>query len=117
MLASIALIFGFQVLGEALNRFFGVPIPGPVIGMVLMLVAFFLRDRLVDQVRPSAGVLLANLSLLFVPAGVGIMRHGERFLNEGVAIMLTVVLTTVIAMAATAWTIMLVMKLMKLEDD
>lgn len=82
-----------------------------------MLFAFLLRDRLVDQVRPSAGVLLANLSLLFVPAGVGIMRHGERFMNEGVAIMVTVVLTTVIAMVVTAWTIMLVMKLMKLEDD
>lgn len=117
MLASIALIFGFQVVGEALNHFFGVPIPGPVIGMVLMLFAFLLRDRLVDQVRPSAGVLLANLSLLFVPAGVGIMRHGERFMNEGVAIMVTVVLTTVIAMVVTVWTIMLVMKLMKLEDD
>ena len=59
--------------------------PGPVIGMVLMLLSFLVKDNLINRVRPSAGVLLANLSLLFVPAGVGIMRHGQRFLNEGVA--------------------------------
>ena len=91
--------------------------PGPVIGMVLMLLSFLVKDNLINRVRPSAGVLLANLSLLFVPAGVGIMRHGQRFLNEGVAIMIALVVSTVIAMIVTAYVIILMQKWLKLSDE
>ena len=59
----------------------------------------------------------ANLSLLFVPAGVGIMRHGQRFLNEGVAIMIALVVSTVIAMIVTAYVIILMQKWLKLSDE
>lgn len=93
------------------------PVPGPVIGMVLMLLSFLVKDNLINRVRPSAGVLLANLSLLFVPAGVGIMRHGQRFLNEGVAIMIALVVSTVIAMIVTAYVIILMQKWLKLSDE
>ena len=105
MLSSIAIILGYQVVGELISRLSGLPVPGPVIGMVL------------NRVRPSAGVLLANLSLLFVPAGVGIMRHGQRFLNEGVAIMIALVVSTVIAMIVTAYVIILMQKWLKLSDE
>ena len=76
-----------------------------------------MKDNLINRVRPSAGVLLANLSLLFVPAGVGIMRHGQRFLNEGVAIMIALVVSTVIAMIVTAYVIILMQKWLKLSDE
>mgnify|MGYP000295014352 len=85
--------------------------------MVLMLLSFLVKDNLINRVRPSAGVLLANLSLLFVPAGVGIMRHGQRFLNEGVAIMIALVVSTVIAMIVTAYVIILMQKWLKLSDE
>ena len=117
MIFSFALILGFQILGEAIVRLFGLPVPGPVLGMVLMLFAFFLKDDLVDVIRPTAGVLLANMSLLFVPAGVGIMRHGERFMNEGVGIAVTLVASTLIAMAVSGYVILLVQKVLKIEDD
>ncbi|MBM6704161.1 CidA/LrgA family protein [Sutterella massiliensis] len=117
MIFSFALILGFQILGEAIVRLFGLPVPGPVLGMVLMLFAFFLKDDLVDGIRPTAGVLLANMSLLFVPAGVGIMRHGERFMNEGVGIAVTLVASTLIAMAVSGYVILLVQKVLKIEDD
>lgn len=117
MLRSIALVLGFQVAGELLSRLFHLPVPGPVIGMVLMLFAFLVKDNLIDTVRPTAGFLLSNLSLLFVPAGVGIMRHGARFASEGLGIAVTIVGSSLIAMAVCAYTIIWVMKLMKLEDD
>ena len=116
MLSSIAIILGYQVVGELISRLSGLPVPGPVIGMVLML-SFLVKDNLINRVRPSAGVLLANLSLLFVPAGVGIMRHGQRFLNEGVAIMIALVVSTVIAMIVTAYVIILMQKWLKLSDE
>lgn len=68
MLSSIAIVLGYQVVGELISRLTGIPVPGPVIGMVLMLLSFLIKDNLIGIVRPTAGVLLANLSLLFVPA-------------------------------------------------
>ena len=84
---------------------------------LVFLLSFLVKDNLINRVRPSAGVLLANLSLLFVPAGVGIMRHGQRFLNEGVAIMIALVVSTVIAMIVTAYVIILMQKWLKLSDE
>ena len=52
-----------------------------------------------------------------MPAGVGIMRHVDRFLTEGVAIAVTIVLSTILAMLATAWTILWVQKRMHLSDE
>ena len=52
-----------------------------------------------------------------MPAGVGIMRHGQRFLNEGVAIMIALVVSTVIAMIVTAYVIILMQKWLKLSDE
>ena len=106
MLSAIALILAFQVVGEVISRSAGIPVPGPVIGMILMLLAFFVKDDLIGRIRPTGGVLLSNLSLLFVPAGVGVMRYGDLFLREAV-----LVISTLIAMLVTAYTIIFVDKL------
>lgn len=117
MLSAITLTFLFQLVGEIISRSTGIPVPGPVIGMILMLLAFFLKDRLIETIRPTAGVLLANLSLLFVPAGVGIMRHGQRFAEEGIAIVAILVISTVIAMFVTARTFLYVQKKCHLNEE
>ena len=111
MLSAIALILAFQVVGEVISRSAGIPVPGPVIGMILMLLAFFVKDDLIGRIRPTGGVLLSNLSLIFVPAGVGVMRYGDLFLREGLAIGAVLVISTLIAMLVTAYTIIFVDKL------
>ncbi len=117
MLSAIALILAFQVAGEIISRATGIPVPGPVIGMILMLLAFFVKDDLIDRIRPTGGVLLTNLSLLFVPAGVGVMRYTDLFLREGLAIGAVLVLSTIIAMLVTAYTIIFVEKLVHKNKD
>ena len=57
MLSAIALILAFQVVGEVISRSAGIPVPGPVIGMILMLLAFFVKDDLIGRIRPTGGVL------------------------------------------------------------
>ena len=116
MLSAIALILAFQVIGEVISRWSGIPVPGPVIGMILMLLAFFVKDDLIGRIRPT-GVLLSNLSLLFVPAGVGVMRYTDLFLREGLAIGIVLVLSTLIAMLVTAYTIIFVEKLVHKNKD
>ena len=69
-LRGLAWLLVLQVIGELLSRGFSLPLPGPVLGLVLLLAA--LRFEFVrEPVAECAGFLLAHLSLLFIPVGVG----------------------------------------------
>ena len=73
-LRGLAWLLVLQTAGELLARAFSLPFPGPVVGMILLLVA--LRWPLVrEPVAACADYLLQHLSLLFVPVGVGVMTH------------------------------------------
>lgn len=75
------MVFGFlillscQLLGEILVTFFAVPIPGSVVGMLLLLIGLIISGRVPDGLRVSSEGLLSVLPLLLVPAGVGLMTH------------------------------------------
>jgi holin-like protein len=105
VLHALALLLAFQLIGEAAVYALGLPVPGPVLGMVLLLGAVALRRDLLARLKPTTGTLLMHLSLLFVPAGVGVMVHGARLAAEGVAIVVAIVVSTVLALAATALTV------------
>jgi len=102
---ALALLLAFQLIGEATVYALGLPVPGPVLGMVLLLGAVALRRDLLARLKPTTSTLLTHLSLLFVPAGVGVMVHGARLAAEGVAIVVAIVVSTVLALAATALTV------------
>jgi holin-like protein len=105
MLTALAYLLVFQTLGEALAYGLALPVPGPVIGMALMLGWLALRGDAADALRPTTGELLKHLSLLFVPAGVGVMLHLQRFATEGVAIVVAIVASTVLTLVVTAVTV------------
>ena len=104
MIEAIATLLIYQLIGETLTFGFGLPIPGPVIGMALLLVTLGLRPALLAKIKPTGTTLLSHLSLLFVPAGVGVMVHFARLSEEGVAIVAAVVGSTLLAIVATAAT-------------
>ncbi len=104
MIAAVALLLIYQLVGETLTFAFGLPIPGPVIGMALLLATLAMRPALLASVKATGTTLLGNLSLLFVPAGVGVMVHFARLSEEGVAIVAAVVGSTLLAIVATAAT-------------
>jgi len=113
MLFALTIILTCQLVGEVLVRGSGLPMPGPVIGMVLLLAILAIRGRFLPSttVAEEAGSLettsrglLAHLSLLFVPAGVGVIEHLDVFATYGLALAASVVLSTVAALLATAVT-------------
>ena len=117
MIIGLTLILAAQLLGEALARASGLPVPGPVIGMALLLVFLVVRDRyaraaarilpppLVNgQLEEAGRGLLANLSLMFVPAGAGIVGRLDVLAVHGAALAVIVVVSTVTTLAATALT-------------
>ena len=101
LLRGLALLLLLQAAGESLTHAFDLPLPGPVIGLVLLLAA--LRLELVRQwVVDAAEGLLAHLSLLFVPVGVGVITHLDVLSAYGLRLLAVVVLSTWIGMAVTA---------------
>jgi len=100
-LRGLAWLLLAQSAGEALVRLAGAPLPGPVLGLLLMLVA--LRWAPVQRhVGAAADALLAHLSLLFVPVGVGVMTHFALIWQYGARMLLVIVVATWAGMAVTA---------------
>ncbi|MCG6897980.1 MAG: CidA/LrgA family protein [Thiocapsa sp.] len=114
MLQALTLILLCQLVGETTVLLAGLPIPGPVLGMLLLLGWLFLRGGVSDDVGHTADALLAHFSLLFVPAGVGVMLHWERIQGQWLAIATSLVLGTLVTLAATALTMVGVRRLMSM---
>ena len=102
MLAGLTWLLVFQCLGEVLVRLLRLPVPGPVAGMVLLFVALRLRAAVPAPLENAADGLLRHLSLLFVPAGVGVMLHFSRLAEEGLALAMALVASTALAIATAA---------------
>ena len=103
-LRGLAWLLLLQSLGELLSRGLSLPFPGPVVGMMLMLIA--LRWPLVrEPVAACADFLLAHLSLLFVPVGVGVMTHLSILGQYGGRMLVVIILSTLIGLAVTALTL------------
>ena len=73
MLGALTLLLSYQLAGEVVALALGLPVPGPVIGMAMLFATLIARGSAPPALRDTANGLLAHLSLLFVPAGVGVM--------------------------------------------
>lgn len=116
MLNAITLLLVLQLAGEIISQSLALPVPGPVIGMLLLFIVLLARSRLAAQVRETAQNLLQHLSLLFVPAGVGVMLHVRRVTDEWAAILLALVISTVLTIVVTALSIQLIARLLQARD-
>ena len=100
-LRGFACLLLCQSAGELIARGASLSLPGPVIGMLILLPALNV-ERLRAAVAAAADALLSHLSLLFVPVGVGVIAHLQLVSDFGVRLLLVVVLSTWLGMAATA---------------
>ena len=119
MILSLTLLLLCQLVGEILARALALPVPGPVVGMALLLGVLVLRDRrpgglpgpLVDGTLERTGKgLLAHLSLLFVPAGAGVIGRLDVLAAHGLALAVALVVSTALALVATVLTFSYVAK-------
>jgi holin-like protein len=105
MIGGITILLLFQLVGEVLAHTFSLPLPGPVIGMALLFLALTVRGGVPEFLGDTSLGLLRHLSLLFVPAGVGVMLHFSRIGEEWLAITCALVLSTAATLAVTALTL------------
>jgi len=101
MLAYLTLIFICQFAGEVLVSLVGLPVPGPVVGMVILLGVLMIMGRVPQPLGRIAETLLSHLSLLFVPAAVGVMLHFHLIGAEWPAMSLAVLASTIIGIVVT----------------
>jgi holin-like protein len=110
MLPALTTLLALQLLGEAVVRWLQWPVPGPVLGMAVLLLLLAFRPPWLSALKPVSHHLLQHLSLLFVPAGVGVMLHLQRLGEEAWAIGVALVLSTWIGMATAALTMVWLMR-------
>ncbi|WP_275287750.1 CidA/LrgA family protein [Halomonas elongata] len=103
LIMGMSMLLACQMLGELVTRGLALSVPGPVIGMVILLAALMARGKVPSSLRVTGEGLLRYLTLLFVPAGVGLMVHGTLIGADLLPIVVTLVGSTAVTLAVTAW--------------
>jgi holin-like protein len=110
MLKSIFIIFLFQLIGESVQKYFELTIPGPVIGLILLLISFILlknsKNTFVNKAKNeiiSTATHISNyLSLLFVPIGVGVVMHLSYLEKNYIEVLGVIFFSTILTIGFTA---------------
>ena len=118
MIIGLTVILLCQLLGEVVARGVGWPLPGPVLGMLFLLVFLSLRDSVAKKV-PELGRtldstgkgLLAHLSLLFIPASVGVVQRLDVLADYGTGLAVALVVSTFVTLVVTVVTFVVVSRL------
>lgn len=111
LLKEIAIIFLICIAGSAVSALIPVPTPASVVSMVLLFLCFILKILKPNQIRTTSGYLLDNMAFFFVPSGVEIMTVFDTVKSNVVGILVICLLSTVVTFAATAYTVIAVMKI------
>jgi putative effector of murein hydrolase LrgA (UPF0299 family) len=112
MLKAFGILLSCQLAGEVVTRAFALPLPGPVLGLVFLVIGLRLAEArgVVDadrvdrsEIGQLAAGLLAMLGILFVPAGVGVTQNLPLFFEHGAALLAALVVSTVLTLLVTVW--------------
>jgi putative effector of murein hydrolase LrgA (UPF0299 family) len=121
MLRAFAILLVCQLAGEGITRALVLPLPGPVLGLVILVVLLFAVERrhlvssaTVDDTALGkvANGLLAVLGILFVPAGVGVIQNLALLREYGAALAAALVVSTLLTLSVTVWVFVGVSRLM-----
>lgn len=102
ILLAFAALFVFQLLGEVVVRYSGVPLPGPLAGMLLLLIVLIWRKEVPVPLQQVGTFLIQHFMLLFIPAVTGVMLYFSRIREEWVPFVVSGVIATAITLTVTA---------------
>lgn len=117
MLPAITILLFCQLAGETATRALHLGVPGPVIGMALLTAGFIASPPLLPLVAPIADGLLRHLSLLFVPAAVGVVQQLPVIAAEFVPIIAALIVSTALTLVVTALVFRTVARLLRLDAE
>ena len=117
MIESLTVLLVCQLAGEVIARASGIPLPGPVIGMAILFFGLMIRGDVPEPLQQTTKAILDHLSLLFVPAGVGVMLYLPLIADEWLPISSAIIIGTLVTIAATAWVMGAILKKSEARDD
>ena len=126
MIANLSLILTCQLAGEVIVRACALPMPGPVLGLVLLLGLLLARDRYKvlargplrqGGVEDTAKGMLAHLSVLFVPAGVGVVQKLDLLADRGIAILFVLAVSVLVTLLVTVATFLVAGRWLSGKDE
>ena len=111
LIAGAAILLAFGFAGNRLSASYSIPLPGAVVGLVLLAGALAIARRvsapgmkwLPGSVAPASGVLLNHLGLLFVPAGCAVVTEGDFLRRNWIPILTALVVSTTLGLAVCGW--------------
>lgn len=110
MLYAVAALFLLQALGDAIVRLAGWPLPGSVVGMVLLFIGLLWLRRVPDGLALCAKGVLPHMMLLFIPSVAGVMLHYERVAREWQPFLVACVVGSAVTLAVTALVLKLLLR-------
>jgi holin-like protein len=102
MLETLTWLIAYQVVGELLCRGLSLPVPGAVLGMLLLFLTLCARRGIPDTLKRHVPGLLSHMSLLFVPVGVGVMAYRDLLTGYGWQLATIVIVATAITLLSSA---------------
>ncbi|MDH3279999.1 MAG: CidA/LrgA family protein [Gammaproteobacteria bacterium] len=99
----LTLLLVCQLIGEVATAWLAWPLPGPVLGMVILFGGLVIRGAVPARLSVVTTSLLRYLSLLFVPAGVGVMLHASLLAREWWPLSVALVGSALCTLIVTAW--------------
>jgi len=103
MIAGLLILFGFQLLGEFTVFLLAWPLPGSVVGAIYLLGFLVLRGSVPQSLDLGATKLLQYMPLLLVPASAGVINYLDLFERERLALVVSILISTLIAVVSTGW--------------
>lgn len=110
LLCELLILLAIYLLGCQLAAWLAWPIPGGVIGLGLLLLAFATGLVKPAALQLGAGMLMAEMLLFFIPALMSLLDYGSLLRDEGWRIMLVIAVSTLMVMLVTAFTVELVFR-------
>ncbi len=110
ILLQLALILGICYVGELIHDYTGIPIPGNILGMLILLLLLCLKVIKLEQIREVSDFFLKRLAFFFLPPAIGLMLVGDDVKNQWPLLLILCIVLTIVTMAATGWTVQLFSK-------
>ncbi len=101
---QIGMLFGLFYIGSFLKNFLHIPLPGSIIGLLLLLLLLFLKIVPVHWIQDGANALITLLPLLLVPVTVSVMKVPSLFSGKGLILFAIIMVSTILTMISVGWT-------------
>lgn len=110
LLRQFGIIIGLFVIGELINKYLYIPIPGNIIGMLLLFVSLRLKIIKIEMIEEVSNFLLNHLAFFFIPPGVALIASLDKLSSIWIGFLVITIITTTIVMGVTGISVQQVLK-------